>query len=77
MSQMHKTYFDFNLYFAFSRIDLYMYMKITTKIIHITVKLYLDEEGYYLKNVAHFLRDKSVTPSKALHYFSLIVQIFV
>ena len=74
---MHRTDFDLNLYFAFTRIDLYMNMKITTKTIHIPVKLCLDEEGYDLKKVAHFLRDKSDTPSKPLHYFSLIVQIFV
>ena len=74
MSQIHETCFDYGHYFAFNRIDLYMHMK---KTIHITVKLCLDEVDYYMKEVTHLLCDKSVTPVEAVHYFSLMVQMFV
>ena len=70
MSQLHETYFVFNVYFAFNRIDCYMCKK---TFFHINVKIDLVEVAYYLKQVFHLLYDKSVTPAVALLYFSLIL----
>ena len=41
---------------------------------HLTVKIELVEEIYYLKQVFHLLYEKSATPAELL-YFSLILEI--
>ena len=40
---------------------------------HVTVKIDLVEEVYYLKQVFHLLYDKSVTPAETLLYFPIIL----
>ena len=45
--------------------------------LHLTVKIDLVEEVYYLKQLFHLLYDLGVTPVEALLYFSLILYIVV
>ena len=44
---------------------------------HLTVKIDLVEDVYYLKHVFHLLYDISARPAEALLYFSLILWIIV
>ena len=60
------------IYFAFSRIDSYMYKKTTFQKFHLTVKTDLVEVDCYLKQVFHLLYDKSVAPAVAIIYFSFL-----
>ena len=45
----------FNLYFVFNHIDLCMCKKTKIKKFHLTVKVDLVEEVYYMKQVFHLL----------------------